>query len=80
MKNTIIVRRDYLHFVWKYQRYQKRHNNIPAHCSPALKKISEGDIATVGQSRPLSKTVRFNVIHVQGSHIFDSAKKSFMLF
>ena len=30
MKNTIIVRRDYLHFVRKYQRYQKHHHNIPA--------------------------------------------------
>ena len=80
MKNTIIVRRDYLHFVKKYQRYQKHHHNIPAHCSPAFKRISEGDIATIGQCRPLSKTVRFNVIHVQGNRIFGSAKKLFMLF
>ncbi len=80
MKNTIIVRRDYLHFIRKYQRYQKHHHNIPAHCSPAFKRISEGDIATIGQCRPLSKTVRFNVIHVQGNRIFGSAKKLFMLF
>ena len=80
MKNTIIVRRDYLHFVKKYQRYQKRHTNIPCHCSPAFKRITEGDIATIGQCRPLSKTVRFNVIHVQGNRIFGSAKKLFMLF
>ena len=80
MKNTIIVRSDYLHFVKKYQRYQKHHHNIPAHCSPAFKRISEGDIATIGQCRPLSKTVRFNVIHVQGNRIFGSAKKLFMLF
>ena len=80
MKHTIIVRRDYLHFVKKYQRYQKHHHNIPAHCSPAFKRISEGDIATIGQCRPLSKTVRFNVIHVQGNRIFGSAKKLFMLF
>ena len=80
MKNTIIVRRDYLHFVKKYQRYQKHHHNIPAHCSPAFKRITEGDIATIGQCRPLSKTVRFNVIHVQGNRIFGSAKKLFMLF
>ena len=80
MKNTIIVRRDYLHFIRKYQRYQKHHHNIPAHCSPAFKRISEGDIATIGQCRPLSKTVRFSVIHVQGNRIFGSAKKLFMLF
>ena len=74
MKNTVIVRRDYLHFVKKYQRYQKHHHNIPAHCSPAFKRITEGDIATICQCRPLSKTVRFNVIHVQGNRIFGSAK------
>ena len=45
-----------------------------------IKRISEGDIATIGQCRPLSKTVRFNVIHVQGNRIFGSAKKLFMLF
>ena len=80
MKNTIIVRRDYLHYIRKYQRYQKRHANIPAHCSPAFKRISEGDIVTIGQCRPLSKTVRFNVLHVQFNQIFGSVKKQFMLF
>src|SRR5690348_6900224 len=35
MNRTIIVRRDYLHYIKKYSRYEKRHTNIPAHCSPA---------------------------------------------
>ncbi|KAL3516433.1 hypothetical protein ACH5RR_023335 [Cinchona calisaya] len=34
MDKTIIVRRNDLHFVKKYQRYEKRHSNIPAHNSP----------------------------------------------
>lgn len=80
MKRTIIVRRDYLRYIRKYQRYQKHHSNIPAHCSPAFRRISEGDIVTIGQCRPLSKTIRFNVLHVQGNMIFGSAKKQFMLF
>ena len=80
MKRTIIVRRDFLHYISKYQRYQKRHTNISAHCSPAFKRISEGDIVTIGQCRPLSKTVRFNVLHVKFNQIFGSAKKQFMLF
>lgn len=80
MKNTIIVRRDYLHYISKYQRYSKRHCNIPAHCSPAFKKITNGDIVTIGQCRPLSKTVRFNVLHVKGNTIFGNVKKQFMLF
>ena len=80
MKNTIIARGDYLHFVRKYQRYQKYHHNIPAHYSQSFKRFSEGYITTIGQCRPLSKSVRFYIIHVQGNHIFGSAKKLFMLF
>merc|ERR1712190_440879 len=60
MKRTIVIRRDYLHFVPKYNRFEKRHRNIPAHCSPCFK-VKEGDVVTIGQCRPLSKTVRFNV-------------------
>lgn len=79
MKNTCVVRRDYLHYVSKYQRFEKRHRNIPAHCSPAFR-VKEGDIVTIGQCRPLCKTVRFNVLKVRENEIFGSVKKQFMLF
>ena len=38
-------------------RYEKRHKNLAAHVSPAFR-VEEGDQVTVGQCRPLSKTVR----------------------
>jgi len=63
MRRTVIVRRDYLHYIKKYNRYEKRHRNIPAHLSPAFR-VHEGDLVTIGECRPLSKTVRFNVIDV----------------
>ncbi|OWM83546.1 hypothetical protein CDL15_Pgr013027 [Punica granatum] len=63
MMRTIIVRRNYLHFVKKYQRYEKRHSNIAAHVSPCFR-VKEGDHVIIGQCRPLSKTVRFNVLKV----------------
>ena len=63
MHRTLIVRRDYLHFIQKYQRYEKRHKNVPAHVSPAFR-AREGDAVVIGQCRPLSKTVRFNVLRV----------------
>jgi len=66
MKRTIIVRRDYLHYITKYNRFEKRHRNIPAHLSPAFR-VKEGDNVTIGQCRPLSKTVRFNVIKVDST-------------
>lgn len=80
MERTIIVRRDYLHYIKKYNRYEKRHKNIAAHCSPAFIGIRAGDVVTIGECRyisaattcaphpphsPLSKTVRFNVLKVQ---------------
>ncbi|OAL19212.1 40S ribosomal protein S11 [Fonsecaea multimorphosa] len=57
MHRTLIIRREYLHFVPKYARYEKRHKNLAAHVSPAFR-VEEGDQVTVGQCRPLSKTVR----------------------
>eukprot|EP00475_Leptophrys_vorax_P011586 TRINITY_DN1814_c0_g1_i1.p1 TRINITY_DN1814_c0_g1~~TRINITY_DN1814_c0_g1_i1.p1 ORF type:complete len:163 (+),score=21.25 TRINITY_DN1814_c0_g1_i1:91-579(+) len=63
MNRTITIRRDYLHFVPKYQRYEKRHSNLSAHVSPCFR-VKEGDQVIVGQCRPLSKTVRFNVLKV----------------
>jgi len=65
MKRTIIVRREYLHYIKKYNRYEKRHKNIAAHLSPCFIGVAEGDTVTVGQCRPLSKTVRFNVLKHQ---------------
>merc|ERR1712064_114553 len=62
MKNTVVLRRDYLHYIKKYNRFEKRHKNISAHMSPCFKDIVPGDTVLVGQCRPLSKTVRFNVL------------------
>merc|ERR1712164_183839 len=63
MKNTITIRRDYLHYIKKYRRYEKRHKMISAHCSPAFE-VMAGDEVIIGECRPLSKTVRFNVLEV----------------
>ena len=79
MKRTIIVRRDYLHYITKYRRFEKRHKNIAAHCSPAFEGVKEGDIVTVGQCRPLSKTVRFNVL-AHDPQRAKTGRKSFRLF
>ena len=63
MKNTIIIRKDYLHYIKKYQRFEKRHKNTPVHVSPAFR-LKPGDEILAGQCRPISKTVRFNVLKV----------------
>jgi small subunit ribosomal protein S11e len=80
MQRTVVVRRDYVHFVRKYKRYEKRHRNIPAHLSPAFT-IKEGDVVTIGQCRPLSKTVRFNVLKVEPVTLTaEGVKKQFRMF
>lgn len=77
MQRTIVVRRDYLHYVKKYARYEKRHSNLSAHVSPCFR-VKEGDTVVVGQCRPLSKTVRFNVLRVIPAGASD--KKAFAGF
>jgi len=76
MKRTITVRRDYLHFIKKYNRFEKRHSKLSAHMSPAFLDVELGNSVTVGGCRPLSKTVRFNVLAVKSI----GGKKSFKKF
>lgn len=81
MNRTIVIRRDYLRFVKKYRRFEKRHSNVSVHCSPAFR-VKEGDVVTVGQCRPLSKTVRFNVLKVEEATEAGAvrSKKAFRVF
>ncbi|VDO98813.1 unnamed protein product [Soboliphyme baturini] len=77
MQRTIIIRRDYLHYVKKYNRFEKRHKNMAVHLSPCFRDVKIGDIVTVGECRPLSKTVKFNVLKVTKA---PGMKKSFEKF
>ena len=43
MNRTVVIRRNYLHFVQKYKRFEKRHKNISVHLSPCFS-VKEGDI------------------------------------
>merc|ERR1712002_567596 len=79
MQRTIVIRRDYLHYIRKYNRFEKRHKNLSVHLSPAFKDVKPGDIATVGECRPLSKTVCFNVLKISKAK-GASAKKQFTKF
>ncbi|GAM26211.1 hypothetical protein SAMD00019534_093860, partial [Acytostelium subglobosum LB1] len=76
MRRTIIMRRDYLHYIRKYNRFEKRHSNIAAHASPCFT-IKDGDNVTIGQCRPLAKTVKFNVIKHDAA---GASKKQFKAF
>ncbi len=61
MTNTVIVEKEYLRKVDKYERYEKRTSRYAAHCSPCIG-AKVGDRVKIGECRPLSKTVSFVVI------------------
>ncbi|XP_015782000.1 40S ribosomal protein S11 [Tetranychus urticae] len=77
MQRTIVIRRDYLHYVKKYNRFEKRHKNMSVHLSPCFRDVALGDIVTVGECRPLAKTVKFNVLKVAKA---PGARKQFQKF
>ncbi|EDM07411.1 RPS11 isoform 5 [Pan troglodytes] len=37
MQRTIVIRRDYLHYIRKYNRFEKRHKNMSVHLSPCFR-------------------------------------------
>ena len=42
MKHTIVIRRDYLHYIRKYNRFEKRHKNMSVHLSPCFRWAWQG--------------------------------------
>lgn len=61
MSKTIVVSHEYLHYVRKYRRYEKRRKKIHAHLPPCIK-VKEGDNVIIGECRPISKSVSFVVL------------------
>ena len=65
MDKTVVVRRDYLKYVPKFKRYERRHSHIPAHNPPCIN-IKEGNRVKIAECRPISKTVSFVVVEKVG--------------
>ena len=65
MDKTVVVRRDYLKYVPKFKRYERRHNHIPAH-NPSCINVEEGNRVKIAECRPISKTVSFVVVEKVG--------------
>jgi small subunit ribosomal protein S17 len=42
MERTVVVKRDYLYYVSKFMRYERRHSRISSHNPPCLE-VKEGD-------------------------------------
>ncbi len=63
MAKTVVVEREYLHYVRKFRRYERRRSKIHAHNPPCIN-AKKGDKVLIAETRPISKTVSFVVVKV----------------
>jgi len=61
MQSTVVVEREKLHYVPKYERYEKRTSRYKAHLPPCIE-VKKGDEVVIMECRPLSKTKHFVVV------------------
>lgn len=61
MQRTAVVERTLLHYVPKFERYEKRRRRYLAHSPPCLN-VQVGHRVRIAETRPLSKVVSFCII------------------
>ncbi len=64
MDKSIVVGREYLHYIPKYERFEKRKSRYMAHSPPCLE-IKVGDRVRLMECRPISKHVSFVAVEVK---------------
>jgi small subunit ribosomal protein S17 len=65
MQRTVVVERTLLHFIPKYERFEKRRRRYLAHSPPCLH-VPVGHRVRIAETRPLSKAVSFCVVQDLG--------------
>jgi small subunit ribosomal protein S17 len=65
MQRTAVVERTLLHFVPKFERYEKRRRRYLAHAPPCLN-VPVGHRVRIAETRPLSKLVTFCIVEDLG--------------
>lgn len=60
-QKTAIVEKQYMHYLPKYERYERRHSRIIAY-NPECISAKEGEKVLIAECRPLSKTKHFVVV------------------
>ncbi|MCJ7463370.1 MAG: 30S ribosomal protein S17 [Thermoplasmata archaeon] len=61
MQSTVVIQREYMRYIPKFERYEKRTSKYMAHAPPCLQ-TKLGDKARIMECRPLSKRVSYVVI------------------
>jgi small subunit ribosomal protein S17 len=62
-QKTAIIEKQYQHYLPKFERFERRHSRIVAY-NPECIAAKEGDVVTIAECRPLSKTKAFVVVEV----------------
>ncbi len=65
MQNTVVVERTLLHYVPKYERYEKRKSRYMVHAPPCLK-VTDGKRVRMAETRPIAKNVSFVLVENLG--------------
>lgn len=60
-KTFAVVEMQYLHMVPKFNRGERRRSRLSAHVPPCIE-VQDGDTVTIGECRPLAKTISFVVV------------------
>lgn len=63
-KNMAVIQRESTQFTNKYLRYLKKRHKLHAHLPPCLD-LAVGEVATVAECKPISKTVSFVVVGIE---------------
>src|SRR3989338_3740957 len=61
MRKTAVIEFNRLHFLKKYERYEKRRTKLKVH-NPECINAKDGNIVRIMECRPLSKTKNFVII------------------
>ncbi|WP_440952523.1 30S ribosomal protein S17 [Methanococcoides sp. FTZ1] len=61
MDKTVVIQQRREKLINKYQRYEKRQSKIHAHNPPCIN-AKVGDVVTIAECRPLSKTKSYVVV------------------
>lgn len=64
MEKSVVVEREFLRYVPKYERYEKRTRRFTAHHPPCIE-LAVGDDVRIMECRPISKTKSFVVIEAK---------------
>ncbi|MEM5815156.1 MAG: 30S ribosomal protein S17 [Candidatus Aenigmatarchaeota archaeon] len=60
-QKTAIIEVEYVHYIPKYERYERRNSKLYAHLPPCIS-VKEGDRVIIGETRKLSKVKAFVVL------------------